>query len=73
MPKTSVALVDCQVKWIEGVFEKGAKSSDFPTIILDRVPLNDLSVRAVRVAATGPAQDAFGVAVVPQGGMGLRC
>mmetsp|Transcript_77204 Transcript_77204/g.184844 ORF Transcript_77204/g.184844 Transcript_77204/m.184844 type:complete len:663 (-) Transcript_77204:184-2172(-) len=24
-----------KVKWIEGVFEKGAKSSDFPTIILD--------------------------------------
>ena len=24
-----------EVKWIEGVFEKESKSSDFPTIILD--------------------------------------
>lgn len=75
----SVSNKHWQVKWVEGVFEKESKSSDFPTIILDTSHLQKslewlaflLSfwiLLILEVMTEGLEQDFFGLALLPQRG-----
>lgn len=75
----SVSNKHWQVKWVEGVFEKESKSSDFPTIILDTSHLEKSlewlafllsfwNLLILEVMTEGLEQDFFGLALLPQRG-----